>query len=87
MNAIAQLLRLADEYGRATGLDVTTVSWRLFGDSKKLTAIIGGADIQVRRLERVVSWLSANWPDSAEWPGDIARPDSETEVSAEMSAS
>lgn len=79
MSAIDQLLSLCREYGRATGVDTTTVSWRVFGDSKKLGAIIDGADIQTRRLERAVGWFSANWPESAQWPATVARPSVKSE--------
>jgi hypothetical protein len=77
MSRIDEFLALAREYGRAAGLDDSTVSWRIFGDSKKLTAIINGADIQVRRYEKAVEWLSANWPVDAIWPVTIARPAAE----------
>lgn len=74
MSAIEQLLSLCREYGRAAGVDTTTVSWRVFGDSKKLGAIMEGADIQTRRLERAVRWFSDNWPETARWPATVARP-------------
>lgn len=74
MSAIDQLIRVADEYGRTAKVDDKTVSWRLFGDSKKLPAIKNGSDIQVRRLEKAMSFLSANWPADAVWPSDILRP-------------
>lgn len=75
MSAIDHLVQVAAEYGRAAQLDDTTVSWRLFGDSKKLKAIKGeGADIQVRRLEKAMQYLSSNWPEGATWPAEIQRP-------------
>ena len=75
MSAIEQLLRVAGEYRRATGLETKTVSWRVFEDSKKLEAMErGDADIQTRRFERAMSWLSENWPADAVWPADVKRP-------------
>ena len=74
MNAIAALLALCSEYGRAAGVEPSTVSWRVFGDTKKLQALAGSADIQVRRCERAVQWLSDHWPEGAEWPDDVERP-------------
>ena len=85
MSAIDQLLELAAEYGRAAEVDTTTVSWRLFGDSKKLAAIIEGGDIQVRRFEKSMLWLAENWPDRAVWPASIKRP-TVCEVAAVASA-
>lgn len=74
MSAIDQLLRLTDEYERVTECDRVTASWRVFGDSKKLGALHEGKDIQVKRLEAALHWLSEHWPDSAMWPADIVRP-------------
>lgn len=74
MSAINQLLRLCDEYRRATGVEVKTASWRIFGDSKKLQALMDGQDIQVSRFERAIRWLGANWPEGATWPTDVPRP-------------
>lgn len=74
MSAIDHLIAVAAEFGRAANLDDTTVSWRLFGDSKKLPAIKAGADIQVKRLEKAMTYLSSNWPEGAVWPAQVARP-------------
>ena len=74
MLAIQQLLSLADAYRSATDIRDNTLSWRVFGDTKKLTAIREGADIQVGRYEKAIAWFSANWPEGAVWPADIARP-------------
>ncbi|WP_449411437.1 hypothetical protein [Methylobacterium komagatae] len=57
MSAIDRLLSVAQTYREATGLRTTALSWRLFGDSKKLGAIENGADIQVTRYERALQWF------------------------------
>lgn len=80
MSAIDHFLNVAAEYGRAAEVDTTTVSWRLFGDSKKLGAIQTGSDIQVRRLEKAMQWLSDNWPEAALWPASVARPAAHTKA-------
>lgn len=74
MSLIDQLLIVAAEYGRAEGVDDVTVSWRIFGDSKKLAALKAGKDIQVKRMEAAMRTLSAKWPDAASWPDEVARP-------------
>lgn len=74
MTGIEQLLSIAHAYASAEGVELSTVSWRSMGDTKKLSAMEGGADIQVRRLEKTLRWFSANWPDAVEWPEGIARP-------------
>ncbi|MCO5129766.1 MAG: hypothetical protein M9932_04285 [Xanthobacteraceae bacterium] len=74
MNSIEQLLSVARAYAGAEGIDLSTVSWRALGDTKRLPAIEQGRDIQVRRFERTMQWFSDNWPESAEWPAGISRP-------------
>jgi len=75
MSALDHLLTVATAYAAAESVEFKTVSWRVFGDSKKLEAIRdGGADIQVRRLEKAMSWFAARWPDHTPWPDDVPRP-------------
>ncbi|QDM32071.1 hypothetical protein FNL55_12565 [Tardiphaga sp. vice352] len=74
MDSIDSLLLVARTYAAAEGLDLSTVSWRSMGDTKKLTAIVGGADIQMRRFEKTMRWFSENWPADAVWPAAVARP-------------
>ncbi len=74
MNAIPNLLRVANAYQAATGLDQSTVSWRALGDVRKLSALADGKDIQVTRYERAMGWFSENWPSDTEWPTGITRP-------------
>lgn len=83
MDAIATLITLARLYADREAVELTTVSWRLFGDSKKLAALIAGGDIQVRRHEQAMRWLSANWPEGLAWPSDISRPVTETDPTVE----
>lgn len=73
MTGTDQLLAVARTYAVARSLDLSTVSWRSLGDTKKLGAIENGADIQVRRFERTMQWFSDNWPD-VPWPSDVPRP-------------
>lgn len=74
MSAINHLLSVADAYAKAEGIELSTVSWRAFGDTKKLGAIQNGADIQVRRIEKTFEWFSSHWPDDARWPAEVPRP-------------
>ncbi|MEE7478452.1 hypothetical protein [Methylobacterium hispanicum] len=76
MSAIDRFLSVAGIYRRLTGLKTTALSWRLFGDSKKLGALESGADIQVTRYEKALQWLSDNWPADADarWPAEVPRP-------------
>ena len=77
MTEIAHLLTLADAFIAATSVKEVTLSHRVFGDSKKLAAIRGGADITLGRFNAALEWFSANWPEGAGWPEGIARPTTE----------
>jgi hypothetical protein len=35
---------------------------------------MAGADIGIKREEKALRWLSANWPNGAKWPHSIERP-------------
>lgn len=74
MSSIDHLLEVARAYATAEQIDLSTVSWRALGDTKKLTALEAGKDIQVRRFENTMQWFSENWPTAAVWPSEIERP-------------
>ncbi|WP_371346247.1 hypothetical protein [Ancylobacter sp. IITR112] len=78
MDAIEHLFRICTSYSAATGLSEATISTRLFRDGKGLARIRAGGDIGARRLERAMQWFAANWPEGAEWPADVPRPDTPT---------
>jgi len=75
---LKHLLILAKEYKRATGKEDTTISSRVFGDGKKLSALKSGADITTTRFNAAIIWFSENWPEKARWPKDLERPMRET---------
>lgn len=68
------ILALAEPFAVATNVPLTTVSSRVFDDSKKLAAIDAGADLTLTRFARAVEWFAANWPDNAVWPVGVERP-------------
>lgn len=69
------ILELAERYARAEkNIELMTVSSRVFSDSKKLDAMLAGADITLKRANAAIEWFSDHWPDSAEWPSDVPRP-------------
>lgn len=73
MITIKHLLVLADAYRVAKDdLEEVTLSYRVFGDSKKLSALRNAeADITVGRFNAAIVWFSENWPADAEWPTDV----------------
>lgn len=73
MNA-HHVLAASKAYAEASGIPLSTASWRIFGDNKKLTAIEKGGDLYTGRAAQAMQWLSDNWPDGARWPADVPRP-------------
>lgn len=73
--AIAVLKTVAMAYCAAADVPPKTLSWRVFNDGKKLDAILDDkADLMTANCEKAMAWLSANWPDGAVWPDNVARP-------------
>lgn len=75
MQLIEQLTTVAAEYARARKLSAARVSTLLFNDGKRLGQISGGADVATKTHERAMQWLSDHWPDDAEWPENVRRPE------------
>ncbi|WP_299663882.1 hypothetical protein [uncultured Ruegeria sp.] len=70
---VSTLINASDAYKSAAEVDAdTTVSYRMFGDSKKLSALRSGGDITVGRFNSAMSWLLENWPDGKEIPSCLA---------------
>lgn len=58
------LLDLADAYKAAAGIERdTTLSYRMFGDSKKLRLLREGGDITLTRYHAAIEWLLETWPE------------------------
>lgn len=74
MLQIAHLLALADEFQRVSPVEDKTLSFWVFNDSKKLTALRGKSDITTGRFNGAVQWFSDHWPAGAVWPKGIVRP-------------
>lgn len=68
------LLEVAAAYAKASNIEEKTVSARVFQDSKRLTAIRGGADITVGRFNSAMEWFAGHWPEGAVWPQHVQRP-------------
>lgn len=68
------LIALADVYQAAKPMPDTTLSHRVFKDSKKLAAMRAGGDITTGRYEEALRYFADNWPDGVDWPTDVPHP-------------
>lgn len=69
------LLTVADTYCSLTGLSQARVSTLALSGGRRLASIEAGGDIGTEGYERVMQWFSDRWPDTAEWPEGVPRPD------------
>ena len=71
-----QLLTATDAYCQHVGIKRTWLSTKIFNDGKRLDSIAErGRDIYTGTFEAAMSWLSENWPEGADWPDAVPRPD------------
>lgn len=75
MNAIDTLLIVSDAYATARSLSESRVSTLAFGEGTRLKHLREGGDMGARRVQRGLQWFSENWPEGAEWPATVTRPD------------
>lgn len=72
MISTENLIRVADAYKVAASVAKDqTVSYRVFGDSKKLESLRAGADITLGRYNDALIWFRVNWPDDVDLPEDL----------------
>jgi hypothetical protein len=77
MNMREQILAVSDRYGSASGIGRKRVSTIVLGRGSKLDDIAIGGDLLTAIFERAMQWFSDNWPDAAEWPDGVPRPEPE----------
>lgn len=66
---IDHLIAVADIYKKLTDIDRdSTLSYRVFGDSKKLKNLRNGAQLTVSRFNMAMSWFESNWPHYTDKP-------------------
>lgn len=76
-------LSVARGYASATGLEMRTISSRVFDDGKVLPGVDAGQrTISLARADAAMRWFSANWPEGAEWPAGVSRPEAGDEKDA-----
>lgn len=70
------LTLLVARFSEKTGLSAPTIGKRAINDNTFFARLAKGeTGFNIRTYDRIVGWLSANWPEGAEWPADIARPE------------
>lgn len=66
------LVLVADRFRLvAGGLAETTLSHRMFGDTKKIASLRAGSDITVGRFNAAMRWMAENWPEGEPLPREL----------------
>ena len=68
------LFECAALFERATGISPATVGKRALNDNTFFARMAEGQGFTVRTYDKVMDWLSTNWPEGIEWPKDVPRP-------------
>jgi hypothetical protein len=72
MIQIEHLLLVADAFRAASGLESEkTLSYRIYGDNKRIANVRAGADISVRLFMAAMGWFDTNWPEGAKRPPEL----------------
>lgn len=69
------LILVAQAFEAATGTTFPTIGRRSLNDNTLLARLAAGQGFTVKTYDRLMAWLSANWPVDAEWPSDVPRPE------------
>lgn len=70
-----RLISVASGFAKARGLSESRVSTMAFGDGKVIDRLRNGSDLTTSRYEASMLWFHENWPDGAEWPNEVMRPE------------
>lgn len=70
-----QVVTLIEVAAGATGRSPHTVGRLASGSGDFYARLTRGHDLTTRRADRVIRYLSDQWPSGAEWPPDIPRPE------------
>ncbi|WP_170563070.1 hypothetical protein [Ruegeria atlantica] len=82
---VQYLLDSIKKYADAKSLSVASVGRYSIGDVNLVDRLKTGR-ITIRRVNRVIQWLSNHWPSDLDWPPDIPRPDPTPDSPAALAA-
>lgn len=70
----AALIQLAEGYSKATGLRESTIGKNFAGDGRFFSHVRNGGGFGIDKFDMLVSRFAENWPEGAEWPEAVKRP-------------
>lgn len=71
--SIPALIAVSVAFREAIGLaQESTLSHRVFGDTKKIAQLRAGSDITLGRYNAAMGWFATHWPEGVEPPAALA---------------
>lgn len=74
MDAKTRLLAVAKAYCAETGLSLARVATLAQNQGSFFKRLEAGSSCTVETYEKVLRWLSDNWPRGLAWPDSVERP-------------
>jgi hypothetical protein len=68
------LITLSERFRAARELGEATVGRLCAADGRFFSRIREGKTFTAKKYDEVVGWFSRNWPEGAEWPEAVNRP-------------
>lgn len=69
------LFAIAKAFAAKRELQMSTIGRLCAGDSQFFDRLTEGKSFTARKYDAVLVWFSENWPEGAEWPASIDRPE------------
>lgn len=69
-----ELQILVKDFTKATGKSMSWLSKEAVKDPNFVIRVDKGMGFTVNTYDRLIFWLSENWPDATPWPDGVSRP-------------
>lgn len=71
----ANLIAVGAQFVSLTGLAQSTVGMRAARDARFFDRLNDGKGFTVKTYDSVLAWFSDHWPEGAQWPSEVPRPE------------
>jgi hypothetical protein len=75
MFSVEALKLVTETFMKATGISGRAISERAGLNDKFVAHVLQLRGLQTAKGDRLLAWLSENWPSDVEWPSGISRPE------------
>jgi len=68
------LIKISQRYSRAKKISLSRLGYLTAKDGKFFARLEKGGSCTLRTAQRLIQYLSDNWPSNLKWPSNIPRP-------------